>query len=59
VGYCYPSRLEKTLCKCGIYVSLVTEGLKRILCKVTTVYTYCIVINFFISMYFSHLTFFE
>ena len=27
VGYCYPSRLEKTLCKCDIYVPLVTRGL--------------------------------
>jgi hypothetical protein len=29
VGYCYPSRLEKTLCKCNIYVPLVTKGLKK------------------------------
>jgi hypothetical protein len=28
VGYCYPSGLEKTLCKWGIYVPLVTKGLK-------------------------------
>jgi len=28
VGYCYPSRLEKTLCKGDIYVPLVTKGLK-------------------------------
>jgi hypothetical protein len=27
VGYCYPSRLEKTLCKWDIYVPLVTKGL--------------------------------
>ena len=27
VGYCYPSGLEKTLCKWGIYVLLVTKGL--------------------------------
>jgi len=27
VGYCYPSGLEKTLCKWDIYVSLVTKGL--------------------------------
>jgi hypothetical protein len=27
VGYCYPSRLEKTLCKWDIYVTLVTKGL--------------------------------
>jgi len=27
VGYCYPSRLEKTLCKWDIYVPLVMKGL--------------------------------
>jgi hypothetical protein len=27
VGYCYPSGLEKTLCKWDIYVPLVTKGL--------------------------------
>jgi len=27
VGYCYPSRLEKTLCKWDIYVPLVRKGL--------------------------------
>jgi len=27
VGYCYPSRLEKTLCKWDICVPLVTKGL--------------------------------
>jgi hypothetical protein len=27
VGYCYPSRLEKILCKWEIYVPLVTKGL--------------------------------
>jgi hypothetical protein len=27
VGYCYPSRLEKTLCKWDIYGPLVTKGL--------------------------------
>jgi hypothetical protein len=27
VGYCYPSGLEKTLCKWDIYVPLVTNGL--------------------------------
>jgi hypothetical protein len=26
VGYCYPSGLEKTLCKWDIYVPLVTKG---------------------------------
>jgi hypothetical protein len=29
VGYCYPSRLEKTLCKWDVYVLLVMKGLKR------------------------------
>jgi len=29
VGYCYPSGLEKTLCKWDIYVTLVTEGLTK------------------------------
>jgi len=28
VGYCYSSRLEKTLYECDIYVPLVTERLK-------------------------------
>jgi len=28
VGYCYPSGLEKTLCKWDIYVPLVTKGLR-------------------------------
>jgi hypothetical protein len=28
VGYCYPSGLEKTLCKWEIYVPLVTKGLR-------------------------------
>jgi len=27
LGYCYPSRLEKTLCKWDICVPLVTKGL--------------------------------
>jgi len=27
VGYCYPSGLERTLCKWDIYVPLVTKGL--------------------------------
>jgi hypothetical protein len=27
-GYCYPSGLEKTLCKWDIYVPLVTKGLR-------------------------------
>jgi hypothetical protein len=29
VGLCYPSGLEKTLCKWDIYVPLVTKGLKK------------------------------
>jgi hypothetical protein len=29
VGYCYPSGLEKTLCKWEVYVPLVTKGLKE------------------------------
>jgi hypothetical protein len=28
VGYCYPSGLEKTLCKWDIYVPLVMKGLR-------------------------------
>jgi len=28
VGYCYPSKHEKTLCKWDVYVPLVTKGLK-------------------------------
>jgi hypothetical protein len=27
VGYCYPSGLEKTLCKWDMYVPLATKGL--------------------------------
>jgi hypothetical protein len=30
VGYCYPSRLEKTLFKWDMYVPLVTKGLNPI-----------------------------
>jgi hypothetical protein len=29
VGYSYPSGLEKTLCKWGIYVPLLTKGLNQ------------------------------
>jgi len=29
VGYCYPSGLEKTLCKWDIYILLVMRGLKE------------------------------
>ena len=28
VGYCYPSRLEKTTCKWDMYVPLLTKGLE-------------------------------
>jgi len=30
VGYCYPSGLEKTLCKWDVYVPLVTKGLNNL-----------------------------
>jgi len=45
VGYCYPSGLEKTLCKWDIYVPLVTKGfindkLSRIL-EINCIWTYC------------------
>ena len=30
MGYCYPSGLERTLCKWDLYVSLVTKGLTLI-----------------------------
>ena len=33
VGCCYPSGLEKSLCKWDIYVPLVTKGLKQIINK--------------------------
>jgi hypothetical protein len=33
VGYCYPSGLEKTLCKFDIYVPLVTKGLRVKTCE--------------------------
>ena len=29
VGYCYPSGLEKTICKWDMYVPLVTKGLEH------------------------------
>jgi len=29
VGYWYPSRFERTICKWDIYVPLVTKGLKE------------------------------
>jgi hypothetical protein len=35
VEYCYPSGLEKTLCKWDVYVPLVTKGLKKIMISVT------------------------
>jgi hypothetical protein len=33
VGYCYPSRLEKTLCKWDISVLLVMKGLTNMVFK--------------------------
>jgi hypothetical protein len=36
VGYCYPSGLEKTLCKWDIHVSPVTKGL---ICIYTILHT--------------------
>jgi len=40
VGYCYPSGLEKTLCKWDMYVPLVTKGIKgvRIIVKGRAMY---------------------
>ena len=35
MGYYYPRGLEKTLCKCDIYVPLVTKGLRQVsLCNI-------------------------
>jgi hypothetical protein len=36
VGYCYPSGLEKTLCKWDIYVTLVMKGLNIFRKRVST-----------------------
>jgi len=30
VGYCYPSGIEKTLCKWDIFIPLVTKGLNNL-----------------------------
>jgi hypothetical protein len=38
VGYCYPSGLEKTLCKWEMYVPLVTKELRKLLSCVETVH---------------------
>jgi hypothetical protein len=50
VGYCYPSGLEKTLCKWDIYVLLVTKGLKQSYCtrtfKIKYIYV-CLVNDYF------------
>jgi hypothetical protein len=35
MGYCYHSGLEKTLCKCEIYVPLVTKGLTDSVLNIT------------------------
>jgi hypothetical protein len=43
VGYCYPSGLEKTLCKWDIYVPLVTKGLT------TSLFTGILVFDDFIN----------
>jgi hypothetical protein len=40
VGYCYPSGLEKTLCKWDIYVPLVTEGLINNKCNLLLIWEY-------------------
>ena len=37
-GYCYPSGLEKTLCKWDVYVPLLTKGLRNISARKSTVY---------------------
>jgi hypothetical protein len=37
VGYCYPGRLEKTLCKWEIYVPLVTKGLSNLMYSISSV----------------------
>ena len=39
VGYCYPSGLEKALCKWDIYVPLVTKGLNCV--SKTEFFDYC------------------
>ena len=33
VGYCYPSGLEKTLCKWDMYVPLLTKELRKTACQ--------------------------
>jgi len=47
VGYCYPSGLEKTLCKWDIYVPLVTKGwrYKATHCEASQTY----IIDFFLA----------
>jgi hypothetical protein len=40
VEYCYPSGLEKTLCKWEVYVPLVTKGLKNKLLVTKDKYRY-------------------
>jgi hypothetical protein len=44
VGYCYPSGLEKTLCKWGVYVPLVTKGLSALekLLRATVTFVVCL-----------------
>jgi hypothetical protein len=50
VGYCYPSGLEKTLCKWDMYVSLVTKGIKKAYHSVRKEVLYNIFIEFGIPM---------
>jgi len=41
VGYCYPSRLKKTLCKWDINVPLVTKGLTGTYCMALQITYHC------------------
>jgi hypothetical protein len=43
VGCCYPSGLEKTLCKWAIYVPLVTKWLMRVIVKWGTSVSYLVI----------------
>jgi hypothetical protein len=62
VGYCYPSGLEKTLCKWDIYVLLVKKGLSTLsstnmLYEAITFYninrrkTLCVLFNAFMYLF--------
>jgi hypothetical protein len=48
VAYCYPSGLDKTLCKWDIYVPLVMKGLRE-------TYDYTIMLSLSCMSYFCHL----